>query len=1118
MIKRLFCTLAVVAVVLFASCEKYDRAIDNMKDRLDKIEGTSLTTIDQQITAINGSIDDLKVVDAELKGYIDALQNTASDLQSKIDATNAALATLESDLEGQITASEQKVLGELNTVKTALEGQLAAINSTIATLQAKDAELDQKIADLQKYVDNEITATENWATATFSTLEQYEATQTAISEINALIKSTQESITALEEKLSKKIADDIAAAVAGVNADMAAKVTEITDAYTAAIATAKKDITTAYTDAIKTAITASETSMKEWVNGVLADGYYTKAELDGKITALQTQVTEGDAALQKEIDALAAALAQTESDLTAAYKKAIADAIYENNGQISAEIAAAVKTAQDNLQAQIDAINSEIEKIKARLDVIEADINSINQQITAINGSIDDLKVVDAELKGYIESLQTSAADLQSQIDATNTEIEHVKKEMGDEIDAVEQSLLNKLDNLKAALEGELAAIKANIETLKAKDTELEGRIATLETYVDTQLQGTKDWANATFATLAQYEEVLDVIAGIKGDIAAINTAMANLETNIDKKISTDIKAAIDALRTELGADYAAKIEAATDAVTSAYTAAIATAKGDIEAAYTKAIADAIAKSEAAMKEWVNAELQKVYADISALRIELEALRASAATDEELAAAVTAQQAALEQAKKALTAAYVAAIKKAIEDNNGVIDDAIATAITAATTNLQNEIAGIKSEITSIKSRLDALEKNFANRIQSLSYVPEYIDGKATMNFATRTTTLDFILSPASLTTTLKTAFDADNSTIKAFVRYVKTRASDNAPIEQLVKSMTVGSDGLFTLQIGEQGLSDEFWLGNTGAVIYIQIIDRNSNNVVSDMIPLVGEGATVQQLTVPVPKDESTYGQYLATWEAVPNADFYYVSLGAANANKPLTEDCWSKQMAAGAPSVSYSLLYNTDEVTPGDKIAINIVAASNSALFTSSDVATIELTAPKSSTLTITYQGSLGPNFGPGAFGEGVEFEHDEENRTITIKSSSAVIAAQAFQGHSSLEGITLPEGVTAIEDYAFSGTSLMSITLPKSVTSIGNCAFRGCSSLATVVMKGDVTSIGNYAFQACASLETVKYYGTTEPTSRSNVFYGSFIELLVTAAYPGDTFCGISVDKTL
>ena len=384
MIKKSFFILTAAVAMLFASCERYDHAISDIEDRLDKIEGTSLTTIDQQIIAINSSIDDLKGVDAELKGYIESLQTTAADLQSQIEATNTALAALESDLEGQITASEQKVLDELNTVKTALEGELTTINNTIATLQAKDAELGQKIADLQKYVDDEIKTTKDWASATFSTLEQYEATQTAISQINALIKSTQESITALEEKLSKKFADDIATAVAGVNADIAAKVKEITDAYTSAIATAKTEIEAAYTDAIKTAITASEISMKDWVNGVLAEGYYKKAEIDGKITALATQVTEGDEALQKEIDALTAALAKAESDLTAAYTKAIEDAITNNNGKITAEIAAAVKIAQDNLQAQIDDINEEIDDIKDRLAALEGKVEDLVDRIQSI--------------------------------------------------------------------------------------------------------------------------------------------------------------------------------------------------------------------------------------------------------------------------------------------------------------------------------------------------------------------------------------------------------------------------------------------------------------------------------------------------------------------------------------------------------------------------------------------------------------------------------------------------------------------------------------------------------------------------------------------------------------
>ena len=841
MIKKSFFVLTAAVAMLFASCEKYDHAISDIEDRLDKIESTSLTTIDQQIAAINASINDLKAMDTELGGYISALQTTAADLQSQIDATNTALAALESNLEGQITASEQKVLDELNTVKTALEGELTTINNTIAILQAKDAELGQKIADLQKYVDDEITAIEDWASATFSTLEQYEATQTAISEIRALITITQESITALEEKLSKKIADDIATSVAGVHADVAAKVKEITDAYTDAIATAKTEIEAAYTDAIKTAIAVSEISMKDWVYSVLAEGYYKKAEIDGKITALATQVTEGDEALQKEIDALETALAKAESDLTAAYTKAIKEAITNNNGKITAEITAAVKIAQDHLQAQIDTINTEIEKIKARLDIIEAYINTINQQIAAINGSIDDLKAMDTELGGYISALQTTADDLQSQIDATNAEIENVKKEIGNEIDAVDQSLLNKLNDLKTTLEGELATIKANIEALKAKDAELEGKISALETYVNNQLQTTEDWANATFATLAQYQEVQTTIAGIKSDITAINTAMADLETRINNKIATDIKAAIDALRAELGADYVAKIEAATNTITSAYTEAIATTKTKIEAAYTKAIADAIAASEASMKAWVNGEIQKVYAEIADVQADLATLAASVATDDELAAAVAAQQDELKQAKSNLTAAYEAAIKKAIEDNNGVINDAIAAAITTATNNLQSEINSIKSEIANIKERLDELEDkvdNLASRIQSIRFLPEYSDGKVELTSDNAPVTLTFLLSPNEAAQAIATAYESNESVVTAYLSLTQERTrAVGTPTQINVTEVTGTAEGVLTVVVNTENLPADYWANNENANLFIRISDGN-NDVISEMIP----------------------------------------------------------------------------------------------------------------------------------------------------------------------------------------------------------------------------------------------------------------------------------------
>ena len=74
-----------------------------------------------------------------------------------------------------------------------------------------------------------------------------------------------------------------------------------------------------------------------------------------------------------------------------------------------------------------------------------------------------------------------------------------------------------------------------------------------------------------------------------------------------------------------------------------------------------------------------------------------------------------------------------------------------------------------------------------------------------------------------------------------------------------------------------------------------------------------------------------------------------------------------------------------------------------------------------------------------------------------------------------------ITIPNSVTSIGDYAFSGcTGLTSVTIPEGVTSIGDCAFEGCTGLTSVIIPNSVTSIGDNAFY---DVFNIRYYGTAE-----------------------------------
>ena len=94
-----------------------------------------------------------------------------------------------------------------------------------------------------------------------------------------------------------------------------------------------------------------------------------------------------------------------------------------------------------------------------------------------------------------------------------------------------------------------------------------------------------------------------------------------------------------------------------------------------------------------------------------------------------------------------------------------------------------------------------------------------------------------------------------------------------------------------------------------------------------------------------------------------------------------------------------------------------------------------------------------------------------------SITIPDGVTEIPSYAFSGCSSLTSVTIPDSVTSIGDWAFSGcTGLTSITIPDSVTSIGDSAFYNCDSLTNVTIGNSVTSIGDSAFYNCDSLTNV------------------------------------------
>lgn len=484
-------------------------------------------------------------------------------------------------------------------------------------------------------------------------------------------------------------------------------------------------------------------------------------------------------------------------------------------------------------------MKQDIQDLEDRLDALEGTkIATINEQIKAINASIADLKEADKALDAYISTLVATSLDLQKQISDANAEIAKLKSGVEDDSDI--QALIDELESMKDTVGSELDSVNELIEQLKAADAALDKKITELKSYVDevlaealSQVQAdTREWATATFTTLAQYEQVQSAIAAINALIDQINADMTSMESRLNEKIS------------KLESEYMNRIDATVSQITAAYTSAISAAKAEIIAAFNSELKSAISESEAGMKAWVNALLTEKYYDISTIDAKLSALAGQIdETYADLLSKINEYKTSLAEAKTELTEAYRRAITEAIETNNAVINAAIAKAVEDLENEIQIELDRIDLALDAIQNQLNDLESDFRNRIQSLRFMPEYSDRVVPVSNRSKTFTLDFLVTPSNLAVGLADAWQSDNDIISAYLRYTKvpeTRAASEA-VRLVVSSVRATSDGDLSVVIKESAtepFSEAFLAGECPAVVYVKVSDGN-NEVISDLVDI---------------------------------------------------------------------------------------------------------------------------------------------------------------------------------------------------------------------------------------------------------------------------------------
>ena len=105
-----------------------------------------------------------------------------------------------------------------------------------------------------------------------------------------------------------------------------------------------------------------------------------------------------------------------------------------------------------------------------------------------------------------------------------------------------------------------------------------------------------------------------------------------------------------------------------------------------------------------------------------------------------------------------------------------------------------------------------------------------------------------------------------------------------------------------------------------------------------------------------------------------------------------------------------------------------------------------------------------------------------------SITIPDGVMVIGGSAFHGCTGLANISIPDGITTISDGTFyQCTGLASVIIPAGVTSIGSSAFFGCEGLTAITIPAYVASIGSAAFANCGGV-------TSLVVDAANTYYDS------------------------
>lgn len=690
------------------------------------------------------------------------------------------------------------------------------------------------------------------------------------------------------------------------------------------------------------------------------------ADYDEDITALSDKI---DQLISGEIQPLKADLAKVKTDLEAAIAAAKAELkdIHEKDvkalQEADAALDAKLATANEKilaLEGDITALKAEDKKLGDKLSALEGKMTEAEKAIDEANKAIDAVEdratKLEAADKEFAEELKTIKADIKKLNEDLSKAVENLQKQITENTDDL-ATLDETVKGISTKVGEHLAAYAKFEAATNSKIAAIEGQIKDINDAIET-IDGTlEDLQKQIDDNDADIEDIYTQIDLLVKADAAMNKAIGTLETDLSTlkaNLKTELEKAFGDVYDEIEAvdadlyDFKLKMKAELTG------AALAMEK--LQKALEAEEANRIAKDNQLSSSLEN--LQKELKDqVAALNLRADAIeKAYKAADEQLQKNLEAAVETLNDAiaaaideSKAYTDEEIKTLKAQLTDQHKKDIQAVADRMNDVRNELVAEFEKVREEMAAmyadLNKAINCLNKSVEEikadiaailaRVQSVVYVPEYSDGKATVMWAAvlgerneqsnmrefkvlpATSHIDFQIYPAECADALAEAWNNAEEDLKSFLTFdwtgVQVRSGEEVSFD--IEAVEANEDGELRIYYKALNLASDFYS------VGIQVVDMTGDPV-NGVDPMKQAYKYVQ-----LPMTQS-YSLSLVIDDETANISSSYVNLICSTPTEVLTprlfvngDDC------SEAVTEITDNSYPTFTIPYTDRVAYNVV-----------------------------------------------------------------------------------------------------------------------------------------------------------------------------------------------